>query len=575
MKSTGINRLAVLTVAIMCGLAVCAMPTKEELVQAQKLVQDLTADDVRALNAGTKKPGEVAAAQLAMADEAETEAGKYLLLQGAFKLYARSADYDAAADALARMRKEIADLPPEVVVELVNGEMRRVAADKAPKVLAIFRDAQRTIRCRKELEAAESAAKARPGNAAAQRRLAECHAGLGDWAKALEIFAKAGDEAAKYELDPSSAKGFDALKAANYWWDYAAKDDEPFKVHAAVLYRKGLADGSISGLRKTLAEKRVKQMESVLPAEGGGSAANVSAAPRGGSQLYCVVDLSGGPNASKYPVSYLAAEPKGGWTDVYKTTKLVLRRIEPGKFMMDGKYEVTLTRAFYIGVFEVTQKQYKLVTGANPSESKGDMRPVENISWNEIRGDDSIYNWPASPKVDSSTFIGKIQARTGLNFDLPTEAQWEYACRAGTTSKYNNGGDTENDLKVLARFVFNQKGRGNKESDADLVRHVPDGKGGYSEGHTVVGSYLQNAWELYDMHGNVSEWCLDRCRDRMTNLSDGVTDPVGPASGEFRVKRGGGWRNSTNPCTSCFRSFDYASYVNNYLGFRLARTLSE
>ena len=104
MINTGMNRLVVAAAVFACGLAVCAMPTKDELVQAQKLVEDLTADDVRAMKSGAKKPGEVAAAQLALADEAETEAGKYLLLQGAFKLYARSADYDAAADALARMR---------------------------------------------------------------------------------------------------------------------------------------------------------------------------------------------------------------------------------------------------------------------------------------------------------------------------------------------------------------------------------------------------------------------------------------------------------------------------------------
>ena len=145
--------------------AVCAMPTKAELAQAQQLVNDLTADDLRALKAKEKTPEEVAATQLAFADEAETEAGKYLLLQGAFKLYARAADYDAAAGVLARMRREVADLPPEVVVELVNGEMRRVAAEKAPKVLAIFRDAQRTIKYRKQLGAAELDATAHPENA--------------------------------------------------------------------------------------------------------------------------------------------------------------------------------------------------------------------------------------------------------------------------------------------------------------------------------------------------------------------------------------------------------------------------
>ena len=569
MKKAEIKRLVATMIAFACSLAVYAMPTKDELVQAQKLVQDLTADDVRALNAGTKKPGEVAAAQLAMADDAETEAGKYLLLQGAFKLYARSADYDAAADALARMRKEIADLPSEVVVELVNGEMRRVAADKAPKVLAIFRDAQRTIRCRKELAAAENAVKARPGNTAAQRRLAECHAGLGDWAKALEVFAKIGEEAAKYELDPSSAKGYDMLKAANYWWEYSAKDDEPFKVHAAVLYRKGLADGSISGLRKSLAEKRLKQMEAVMPAE---DKAAPAASGKQSNALYCVIDLSAGPKADKYPVSYLSAEPKGGWTDEHKTTKLVLRRIEPGTFKMGGEYDVSLTKPFYIGVFEVTQKQYELVTGEKPSRFKSDMRPVETVSYDSIRGKDEGTKWPESSGVDGDGFMGKLRARTGIDgFDLPTEAQWEYACRAGTTSKYNNGGDSEDNLKKLGRFAFNQKLRGWRESDANFVRHKPDGKGGCSEAHAIVGSYLPNAWGLYDMHGNVWEWCLDW----RGNLSGGVKDPVGSSSRSSRVRRGGSWYGSAGSCTSSYRFHRAPLYGDHDIGFRLVRTLSE
>ena len=551
MNTAEMKRLAIATLTFACAFMASSMPTKDELVQAQKLVEDLTADDVRALNAGTKKPGEVAAAQLALADEAETEAGKYLLLQGAFKLYARSADYDAAADALARMRKEIADLPPEVVVELVNGEMRRVAADKAPKVLAIFRDAQRTIRCRKDLDAAEKAVKARPGNVAAQRRLAECHAGLGDWAKALEVFAQIGDEAAKYELDPSSAKGYDALKAANYWWEYSAKDDEPFKVHAAVLYRKGLADGSISGLRKTLAEKRVKQMEAVIPAADDVAAANVSTAPRGGNQafavsgpqpnaLYCVIDLSAGPFASKYPVSYLNAEPKNGWTDDYKTTKLVLRRIEPGTFKMGGKYDVMLTKPFYIGVFQVTQKQYMQVTGSNHSRFNDHMRPVENISWNTIRGDSDAYSWPRSANVDSSTFIGRLQACTSFNFDLPTEAQWEYACRAG--------GDGD----------FGGTGR------IDDMGWYKDNSGGTTH---VVGQKQANAWGLYDMHGNVGEWCLDW----HGNLAGGVTDPLGSFSGSKRVLRGGCWcERFAHNCTSSSRYLQAEpAYVSSHFGFRL------
>lgn len=259
----------------------------------------------------------------------------------------------------------------------------------------------------------------------------------------------------------------------------------------------------------------------------------VARSPADMNGAYCVIDISGGSNAEHYPVSYLAAEPKGGWTDEHKTTKLVLRRIEPGKFKMRGQYEVTLTKPFYCGVFEVTQKQYELVMGNNPSEFKGDMRPVESVSWGMIRGDSAKYNWPSSANVDSSSFIGKIRVRTGLKFDLPTEAQWEYACRAGTTSKFNNGGDSETDLKKLGRCNGNQS----------------DGKGGNSSHHTTVGSYEPNSWGLYDMHGNVWEACLDW----RGNLSSGVTDPQGPSSGAVRVARGGCWRSSMSHCVPSYQ----------------------
>ena len=293
----------------------------------------------------------------------------------------------------------------------------------------------------------------------------------------------------------------------------------------------------------------------------------LAASEKNTNALYCVVDLSAGPKAEKYPVSYLNAEPNGGWTDEYKTTKLVLRRIEPGNFKMCGKYDVTLTKPFYIGVFEVTQKQYELVTGENPSASKGDMRPVEKVSYDMIRGNDAGAKWPASSAVDFHSFMGKLRVRTGIDsFDLPTEAQWEYACRAGTTSPCNNGGGSEDDLKKLGRFRFNQKARGHNESDADLARHEPDGKGGYSERHTIVGLYMPNAWGLYDMHGNVWERCLDW---RSDNLSSGVTDPLGASSGSSRIHRGGSWSNPANNCTSSTRYCYPPSGVNGSIGFRI------
>ena len=278
--------------------------------------------------------------------------------------------------------------------------------------------------------------------------------------------------------------------------------------------------------------------------------------------LYCVVDLSGGTNAASYPVTGLDAPPSGGFnTDVYKTTKLVLRRIDPGTFTMGSSSEsdnlphkTTVSKSYYMGLFEVTQKQYQLVTGSNPSSYTGAARPVEKVTYNAIRGSSAGSKWPVGTGVDAGSFLGKLRAKTGLEFDLPTEAQWEYACRAGTSSSYNNGGNSASDLKQLGRYSGD----------------TSDGKGGYSSQHTKVGSYKPNAWGLYDMHGNVWEMCLDW----YGSLSGGVTDPTGPSSGSDRVVRGGNWDSAAANCTSARRDYRSPSDANNKLGFRLVRSLS-
>jgi formylglycine-generating enzyme required for sulfatase activity len=165
-----------------------------------------------------------------------------------------------------------------------------------------------------------------------------------------------------------------------------------------------------------------------------------------------------------------------------------------------------------------------------------------------IRGNSDSYNWPNIKTVDANSFVGLLRSKTGLSFDLPTEAQWEYACRAGTMSSYNNGGNTEADLKTLGRYSGNRN----------------DGRGGYSE-HTTVGSYAPNAWGLYDMHGNVYEWSLDW----NGSLSNG-TDPLGPVSGSYRVLRGGLWDGDASYCPSSRRNSNPPSINNYFNGFRLA-----
>ena len=277
--------------------------------------------------------------------------------------------------------------------------------------------------------------------------------------------------------------------------------------------------------------------------------------------VYCVIDLSAGANATSYPVTYLASPPSGGFNvDAYKTSKLVLRRLEAGTFIMgddqnDKSHRVTLTKPFFCGLFEVTQRQYELVTGANPCSStsygKGNTYPVHYVSYNMIRGSSNGANWPSSSAVDSSSFIGKLRARTGLDFDLPTAAQWEYACRAGTTTTYSYG----NSVNGNYMWYLN---------NSDSKSHP-------------VGSKSANPWGLYDMHGNLDE----RCLDLYGTLAYG-TDPKGSTtywtsgatSGYFRARRGGAWKYGSYECTSSERSYTYPDYGDEAGGFRIVRTLT-
>ena len=269
---------------------------------------------------------------------------------------------------------------------------------------------------------------------------------------------------------------------------------------------------------------------------------------------YYILDLSSGCDAESYPVACLDEPPSEGFTnEVYKTTKLVLKRVDAGSFIMgddqtDESHRVTLTKPFYMGLFEVTQKQWELVMGANPcsstSHGKGDAYPVHYVSYNDIRGSSSGAKWPTSNAVDSSSFLGKLRSRTGLEFDLPTEAQWEYTCRAGTTTTYSYGSSANGDYMWCWDNSYPHS--------------------------NMVGTKKANPWDFYDMHGNVLEWCLDGFDWAASSLSYG-TNPKGSSSASYRVRRGGSWwLDASFYCTSSRRLYLDPPSSSCDTGFRLA-----
>ncbi|MEI6150215.1 MAG: formylglycine-generating enzyme family protein [bacterium] len=296
---------------------------------------------------------------------------------------------------------------------------------------------------------------------------------------------------------------------------------------------------------------------------------------------YMAIDVSGGTGATTYPVTYyrtLADVPGGANSDAYKTTNILMRLIPKGTFTMGspsdelGRYgeetqhDVTLTKDFYLGVFEVTQRQWELVMTNKPSyfnkATYYATRPVEQVSYYDIRenpanSDDPAADWPANSAVKATSFMGKLRAKTGLTgFDLPTESQWEYASRAGTATALNSGYNLTNTVSDPRM--------------SEVGRYWDNGGSGYqlnsdtSVGTAKVGAYQPNQWGLYDMHGNVWEWCLDW----YWTYPGTVSDPKGAASGAGRVLRGGSWAREAYRCRSAIR-YDYdPGFPNRGIGFR-------
>jgi sulfatase modifying factor 1 len=243
-----------------------------------------------------------------------------------------------------------------------------------------------------------------------------------------------------------------------------------------------------------------------------------------------------------YPPSWASAWGCGAispfpWAVLHlgSDVRMRMRWIPPGRFKR-GSHLVTLTSGFWLGEAPCTQGEWSAVRGNRPSRFYGDDRPVEQVSWDDCR-----------------EFCSELCRRyPRLAARLPTEAEWEYACRAGTSTDYNDGVPLPNEATIAKVAWFFRPGE---------------------KGETrPVGKLMPNQWGLFDMHGNVWEWCLDWQGEYSF---DDLVDPHGPEQGHRRIVRGGSWGYPAHACSSSYRSDAIQDFRFNLVGFRVAAGCAE
>ena len=234
---------------------------------------------------------------------------------------------------------------------------------------------------------------------------------------------------------------------------------------------------------------------------------------------------------------------------------MTFRLIPAGTFRMGWEkggdrekpvHEATISRPFYLGEHEVTQEQYERVMGTNPSHFQGRHRPVETVSWEDAR-----------------EFCRRLSELEGVVYRLPTEAEWEYACRAASTTAYCFGDSAEE----LGEYAWFDKNSARKRG---FARSLIWGKKTFARETWKVGGKRPNAWGLYDIHGNVLEWCQDWYGPYEAGKQ---ADPTGPTTGKYRVLRGGSWNFDADSCRSAFRGCFTPVFRDYFIGFRVARPL--
>jgi len=394
----------------------------------------------------------------------------------------------------------------------------------------------------------------------------------GDWERGVPMLALGSDSALKSValMDLRGAESAEAQAAiGDAWWDLAetkhGEERDTLRLRAAFWYRQAVPKlaGGLVGLKVKQRLEEISKLGGEVPAASSRPA--TSRTP----------PLAIAPFDEQTAKQHQSAWAKHLGVPVLYTNSISMRfvLIPPGEFMMGstgeeaGKFleeakrrgdpkwmlertrsevpkrRVKITRPFYVGMLEVTQLEYERVMGLNPSRFKGKpTHPVEQVSWQDAQ--DFCRRLSETPDENSR----------GAAYRLPTEAEWEYVCRAGTTMRFSFGDDPS----IVQNYAW-----WGKNSGPNIRQRSTQ----------IVGQLRPNAFGLFDLHGNVWEWCADWYASDL-GLIPSPEDPAGPASGSTRVSRGGSYLNAGPDALRCAFRFDVPPDTRSVdIGFRVARTL--
>ena len=472
---------------VLCEAVALAMPSKQEIGKAQPLVAELMAPVMSDFKAKKKTAAEVADAAVAYAAEAETEAAKFMLYRSSIPYYVKGEAYDKAAEAVTLLKANVKGVPAEVVAEIISKATVRANKEKAPRLFELYQQAKTQATAEKDIVAFRAKLRKNSGSLPIIRNLAEALATSGDWDAALKEFAKLKDGAAqiaKKELG-GSAK---SAELGEFWWAYSPtyeNAEDTFKIHAAVYYRKALAAGEITGLKKPIVEQRIKEYADLAP----------SAEPCVLGEVFQLPKTGRGPEIALKVISDCELNfiscPSGTFTMGFRNGNSCLK-----------KHKVCISRPFWISKFFITYAQWDAFM------YKMSRRKAEHCQFClDVLGDDQT---PVALSYNQALeFLDKLNGRfkkclpIGYVFRLASEAECEYVVKSGR-SDYNAKYDAEGEVVSFKERLEAVQNKGYSVPDWERCPwRVP---------YFAVGSRKANKWGVHDMLTSGWMYVLDRVK---------------------------------------------------------------